>query len=84
MDMKLNQADKAMLETSAKVGAAVGLGLASLAANAQSTGVDYSSLTTAVDWTSVGTALLAVGGAVIAIAVVFKGIKLVIRMVRGG
>lgn len=45
---------------------------------------DYSALTTSVDWTAVGTALLAVGGAVIAIAVTFKGIKLVIKMVRGG
>lgn len=53
------------------------------AAFAQSTGTDYSSLTSAVNWSSVGTALLAVGGAIIGIMVVMKGIKLVVRMVKG-
>lgn len=43
---------------------------------------DYSGLADAVDWTDVGTALLAVGAAIIGIMVVFKGIKLVVRAVK--
>lgn len=66
--------------TAAKIGTAATLGLASIAAHAQT---DYSELTGSVDWSDVGTSLLAVGAAVIGITVVFKGIKLVVRMVRG-
>lgn len=43
----------------------------------------YDPLVTSVDWSDVQTALLAVGGAIIAIFVVFKGIKLVTRAVKG-
>lgn len=53
-----------------------------LAQNSFAVAYDYSSLTSAVDWTSVGTALLAVGVAIISIMVVFKGIKLVTRSVK--
>jgi hypothetical protein len=62
--------------------AALAAVLAVLAPSAFATGYDYSSLTAAVDWTSVGTALLAVGVAIIGIMVVFKGIKLVTRSVK--
>lgn len=44
--------------------------------------MDYSALTP--DWaTDVGPQLLAVGGAIVGILVVFSGVKLVIRQVRG-
>ena len=43
---------------------------------------DYSSLTTAVDWSDVGASLVAVGAAIIGIFVVFKGVKLVTRAVK--
>ena len=61
---------------------AVGTALMGLAGSALAQ-TDYSALTSAVDWSDVGTALLAVGGAIIAIFVVMKGIKLVTRMVKG-
>lgn len=44
---------------------------------------DYSTLTDAVDWSDVSVALLAVGAAIVTIMVVFKGIKLVVRAVKG-
>ena len=56
---------------------------AAIAAPAAYAVQDYSTLTTAVDWTATGTALLAVGAAVIAIFVVMKGIKLIVKMVKG-
>lgn len=63
-----------------KYGIGATLAAASPLAMAQT---DYSTLTDAVDWTDVGTALLAVGAAIIGIFVVFKGIKLVTRAVKG-
>lgn len=56
--------------------------LAAPAVMAQTT-TPYDGLTAAVDWSDVGTSLVAVGVAVIGIFVVFKGIKLVVRMVKG-
>jgi|TARA_R110002124_G_scaffold178164_1_gene346052 hypothetical protein len=64
----------------AKIGTAVIAATASPLALAQT---DYSSLTTAVDWSDVGTSLIAVGAAIIGIFVVMKGVKLVTRMVKG-
>lgn len=53
------------------------------AGSAFATAPDYSSLTAAVDWSSVSTSLLAVGVAIIGVMVVFKGIKLITRAVKG-
>lgn len=64
----------------ARVGTAVMVSVATPMAMAQT---DYSTLTGAVDWSDVGAALLAVGAAIIGIIVVFKGIKLVTRAVKG-
>lgn len=64
----------------AKIGTAVIAATASPLALAQT---DYSSLTTAVDWSNVGASLIAVGAAIIGIFVVMKGVKLVTRMVKG-
>lgn len=64
----------------AKIGTALIAATASPLALAQT---DYSSLTTAVDWSDVGTSLIAVGAAIIGIFVVMKGVKLVTRMVKG-
>lgn len=52
------------------------------AAFAQATG-QYDGLTDSVDWTDVGTGLLAVGIAIIGITVIFKGIKMIVRSVKG-
>lgn len=46
------------------------------------TAYDYSTLTADIDWMSVGASLGAVGAAMIAIMVVFKGIKLVVKAVK--
>jgi hypothetical protein len=55
----------------------------SVAAPAAFATVDYSSLTDSVDWSDVTAALLTVGGAIILLLVGMKGIKFVVRMVKG-
>lgn len=45
-------------------------------------GTDYTSLTTAVDFSSVETSLLAVGAVIVGILVVRKGIRWILGMVR--
>lgn len=45
--------------------------------------MDLTTLTAAVDFTDVGTALVAVGAAIAAIYVGWKGVKLVLRGIRG-
>lgn len=44
---------------------------------------DYDTITGAVDWADVTTAVLAVGAAIVGVLVVIKGIKITLRMVRG-
>lgn len=44
--------------------------------------VSYAPLTEAVDWSSVSTALLTIGGALIAVLVVRKGVRMVSGMVK--
>ena len=46
--------------------------------------VDYTTLTGAVSFTGVITAFLAIGALLMAMYVAWKGIKLVINMLRGG
>ena len=67
---------------SASIRAAVAGGLALAGSTAMAQGT-YDGLTTAVDWSDVGTGLLAVGTAIIGIMVTFKGIKLITRAVKG-
>ncbi len=66
---------------SAYLGVAVA-SMVSLFAVPASAQTDYSSLTGAVDWGTVGAALLSVGVAVVGIIVVMKGIGFVVRAVR--
>lgn len=66
-----------------KVAAAV-LGTAAITgSNAFATAPDYSTLVSAVDFSSVMTSALTVGALAAGVYVLFKGIKLVIRVIRG-
>lgn len=69
---------KAVRITTALVLASAFAASPALAQNA----VDYSTLTTAVNWDSVQTAMLAVGAIVIGILVVRKGIRFVQGMIK--
>jgi len=62
--------------------AALGLSFASLPAVAAPP--DLTSLTTAVDFSTVTTAILAVAAALIVVYIAWKGAKMVISAVRGG
>lgn len=50
---------------------------------ATATGPDFSTLTGAIDFTSAGEAVLAVGALAIGLAVIVLGIRKIMRMVRG-
>lgn len=56
---------------------------AAMAQTAPPAATDLSSLTDAVDMTTVGTAVLAIAGALIVVYVAIKGAKIVISMVKG-
>ena len=58
------------------------LALSAAALPAFATGPDMSSLTTAVDFGTVSTAILSVAASLVVVYVVFKGAKLVIGAVR--
>ena len=64
-----------------KVGAATGVALLPVSAFAQSTGVDYSSISGAVDWSSVITGVLAIGAALVGVLVAKRGVRLLTSMV---
>ena len=71
------------------LGALVTLGAASLVASpafAQTTGgsggADYSSLTSAVDWSTAITAMIAVGGILATVLVARKGIRFVLGALK--
>jgi hypothetical protein len=55
---------------------------APLLSRAQASGVDYTSLTSTVDFTSTITAVLAVAAALVLLYVAIKGAKIVLRMIR--
>ncbi|MBU9633642.1 hypothetical protein KTE60_30650 [Burkholderia multivorans] len=65
--------------------AAVGASVAALASNAQAvtTGPDYTSLTTNVDFTTTIAAVMAVAALVVGLNLAIRGAKTVIRMVGG-
>lgn len=56
--------------------------IAAPAAMAQ-TGPDYSVLTDAVDWSTIGALILTVFAAIAGVIVVFKGGKMVLKAIRG-
>lgn len=66
------------------IGSAALLGalLAPAAAFAQATGPDYSTLTSAVDFDTTITAVLAIGALAVGLALVTVGIRKILRMVR--
>lgn len=63
----------------------LGLGalLATVGINSYAVGTDLTSLTTAVDFSTVITAILAVAAIMVGVYVVWKGAKMVISAVRG-
>jgi len=56
--------------------------LAAGPAFAQSTGLDYTGITSAIDLDSTVTAIVAVGGLVALVAVATMGVRKVLRMIR--
>lgn len=56
--------------------------LAAAPAFAQSTALDYSGITGAIDLDSTVTAIVAVGGLVAVVAVAIMGVRKVLRMIR--
>jgi len=56
---------------------------APMVSRAQASGVDYTSLTSSVDFSSTVTAVLAVAAALVVLYVAIKGSKIVLRMIRG-
>lgn len=59
-------------------------GLALVASSSYAVGPDLSTLTAAIDFSTVTTAVLGAGAALIVVYIAWKGAKLVISAVRGG
>jgi len=67
-----------------KVGLAAALVLLAASNAAMATGLDYSTLTSAINLDDVGPAILAGAGSLVALYVVILGIKKIIAFVRAG
>lgn len=67
----------------AAVTALVGGLVVSVSAHAQASGVDYTGLTSQVDWTTTTAAVMAVAGTLVVLYMAIKGAKIVLAMVRG-
>lgn len=63
--------------------AALAAAAATLSGGAFAVGTDYSSLTSAVDFSTVGTALLAIGAVIMVPKVVKWGVRKVLSMIAG-
>lgn len=59
----------------------VAAGVLGSAGLANATGTDYSVITSAVDWSSVGAAILAIAALLAGVLVVKKGAKMVLSMI---
>ncbi len=66
-----------------KAAAAVVGGVVAVSAQAQASGVDYTGLTSQVDWTTTTAAVMAVAGTLVVLYMAIKGAKIVLAMVRG-
>lgn len=66
-----------------KGAAAVAVGVVAVSAHAQASGVDYTGLTSQVDWTSTTAAVMAVAGTLVVLYMAIKGAKIVLAMVKG-
>jgi hypothetical protein len=79
----LLQAVRSAVGRKAIVASGLVVGLAASPAFAQASGVDYTGLTTQVDFSSTITAIMAVAGSLVLLYVAIKGSKIVLRMIRG-
>ncbi len=66
-----------------KAGLAVVGGVVAVSARAQASGVDYTGLTSQVDWTSTTAAVMAVCGTLVVLYMAIKGAKIVLAMIKG-
>ena len=66
-----------------KAAVAVVVGVVAVSAHAQASGVDYTGLTSQVDWTTTTAAVMAVAGTLVVLYMAIKGAKIVLAMVRG-
>lgn len=66
-----------------KAGLAVVGGVVAVSARAQASGVDYTGLTSQVDWTSTTAAVMAVSGTLVVLYMAIKGAKIVLAMIKG-
>ena len=66
-----------------KVAAAVVGGVVAVSAHAQASGVDYTGLTSQVDWTTTAAAVRAVAGTLVVLYMAIKGAKIVLGMIKG-
>ena len=57
--------------------------LVGFAAPAMATGTDFSSITSAIDWSSVVTGIIAVAAAVVVLYIAWKGAKMLAHAVKG-
>jgi hypothetical protein len=69
------------LKTAMRFG--VGAVISALAINANATSPDFTSLTSAVDFTTVIAAVLLVAAAIAGVDIVIKGAKIILRALRG-
>ena len=66
-----------------KVAAADVGGVVAVSAHAQASGVDYTGLTSQVDWTTTTAAVMAVAGTLVVLYMAIKGAKIVLGMIKG-
>lgn len=82
----LSRAGRAMKSRAGRVvkaGLAVVGGVVAVSARAQASGVDYTGLTSQVDWTSTTAAVMAVSGTLVVLYMAIKGAKIVLAMIKG-
>ncbi|MGQ7936992.1 hypothetical protein [Paraburkholderia sp. D1E] len=71
------------LARAAVVAVVAGVSVAPVVSHAQASGVDYTTLTSQVDFSTTVTAVMAVAGTLVVLYVAIKGAKIVLRMIRG-
>ena len=75
--------NKPHLARRALVASAAPLVLVGSAAMAQTTGIDYSGITGAVDWSSVSTGIITIFGDIVTVLVSYVGGKFLLKAIRG-
>lgn len=74
---------QALKKFGSHVAAAVVIGGMTAAANAQASAPDFTSVTSAIDFSTVITAILAVAGIMAGVYVAFRGAKFALRALKG-